>query len=87
MGNANTSEDDKARAAKAEESRLRGKGLKGAEQKSAADHTTYEERRNPDTELRVDGEVDTLYDDGLDLEEDSDETPAGTRGSSSGIKP
>jgi hypothetical protein len=87
MGNANLSDEDKARAAKADESRLRGKGLKGAEQKSAADHTTYEERRNPDTELRVDGEVDTLYDDGLDLEEDSDETPAGTRGSSSGIKP
>jgi hypothetical protein len=87
MGNANLSDEDKARAAKADENRLRGKGLKGAEEKTAADHAAYEERRNPDTELRVDGEVDTLYDDGLDLEEDADETPAGTRGSSSGIKP
>lgn len=48
----------------------------------------YEKTRNPDTELRLDGEKDSLYDDGLDIDEDTD-TLAGTRGSSppSGIKP
>jgi hypothetical protein len=87
MGNANSSDDDKTRAATAPERKLRGNALKGSEQKSAADHTTYEERRNPDTELHLDEEKDTLYDDGLDIEDDSDDTLAGTRGSSSGIKP
>jgi len=69
------------------ERNLRGSGLKGPEQKSAVDHTAYEKARNPDTELHLDGEEDTLYDDGLDVEEDSDDTLAGTRGNSSGIKP
>ena len=87
MGNGNSSDNDKARGATASERNLRGTALKGSEQKSAADHTTYEERRNPDTELHVDEERDTLYNDGLDLEDDSGETLAGTRGNSSGIKP
>jgi hypothetical protein len=86
MGISNTSDEDKART-DASERNLRGKGLKGAEQRSAADHAAYEERRNPDTEVRTDGETDTLYNDGLDLEDDSGETLAGTRGDSSGIKP
>jgi hypothetical protein len=68
------------------ERKLRGGALKGSEQKSAVDHTTYEKARNPDTELHLDGEEDTLYNDGLDVDEDSD-TLAGTRGNSSGIKP
>ena len=42
---------------------------------------------NPDTELHLDGESDSLYSDGLDVEDDSGETLAGTRGDSSGIKP
>jgi hypothetical protein len=71
----------------ASERKLRGTALKGSEQKSAADHTTYEEERNPDTELRLDDEKDSLYSDGLDVEDDSGETLAGTRGDSSGIKP
>ncbi len=83
MGNAN---DDKAPAT-ASERKLRGTALKGSEQKSAADHTAYEEERNPDTELRLDDETDSLYSDGLDVEDDSGETLAGTRGNSSGIKP
>lgn len=88
MGNANSSDDDKARAATLPERKLRGSALRGSDQKSAADHTTYEEQRNPDTELHLDEEKDTLYDDGLDIDEDdSDDTLAGTRGSSSGIKP
>lgn len=86
MGITNSGEDETART-DASERKLRGKGLKGSEQRSAADHTAYEEGRNPDTELRTDDEADTLYDDGLDLEDDSGETLAGTRGDSSGIKP
>ena len=61
------------------ESRLRGKGLEGSEQPSAADHTEYKKKRNPDTELHLDGEDDSLYEDGLDIEDDS-ETPFGTQG-------
>ncbi|MGP8098778.1 MAG: hypothetical protein ACLPUH_15655 [Steroidobacteraceae bacterium] len=49
-------------------------------------HAAYEKRRNPDTELRVDGEKDSLYNDGLDIEPEP-EPLAGTRGPSSGIKP
>lgn len=80
------SPDDEARATPSER-KLRGAGLQGSEQKSAADHTEYEEQRNPDTELRLDQETDTLYSDGLDTEADATETPAGTRGDSFGIKP
>jgi hypothetical protein len=68
------------------ERRLRGGDLGGSEKKGAVDHDKYEKRRNPDTELRLDDEEDTLYDDGLDIEDD-DETLAGTRGPSSGAKP
>jgi hypothetical protein len=53
------------------ESRLRGPKLEGSDQRKAADHTDYEKTRNPDTILRLDGEEDTLYDDGLDLDDDS----------------
>jgi hypothetical protein len=69
------------------ERRIRGKNLDGSESKRAADHDSYAKRRDPDTELRLDGEDDTLYDDGLDLEDDDPDTLAGTRGKSSGIKP
>jgi hypothetical protein len=87
MGNANSSDNDKARAATQPERKLRGSALEGSDQKSAADHATYEEQRNPDTELHLDEEKDTLYDDGLDLEDEGSDTLAGTRGNSSGIKP
>ncbi|HEX4150816.1 MAG TPA: hypothetical protein VHY75_01265 [Steroidobacteraceae bacterium] len=92
MGDAKSINDDEARsqddkAQYAPERKLRGGALKGSEQKSAADHTEYEEERNPDTELRLDDETDTLYKDGLDIEDDPSATPAGTRGGSFGIKP
>jgi hypothetical protein len=88
MGNANPSDQDKEdKSATSGERRLRGGDLGGSEDKRAVDHTDYEKRRNPDTELRVDGEEDSLYEDGLDTVDDDDETLAGTRGSSSGIKP
>lgn len=66
--------------------RLRGEDLKGSQNKDAVDHMEYEKERNPDTELHLDGEQDSLYNDGLDIEEDTD-TLAGTHGTSSGIKP
>ena len=53
------------------ESKLRGRALDGSEQNSAADHTEYAKKRNTDTTLRLDGEEDTLYDDGLELEDGS----------------
>jgi hypothetical protein len=53
-----------------DESRLRGRDLGGAENKNSVDHVD-EKRRNPDTSLRTDGEEDTLYDDGLDIKDDS----------------
>jgi hypothetical protein len=72
----------------AAERRLRGGPLKGSEQKNAADHEAYETAHNPDAELHLDGEKDTLYNDGLDIDdEDTDDTLFGTRGDSSGIKP
>jgi hypothetical protein len=53
------------------ESTLRGPGLDGSEQKKSVAHMAYEKTRNTDTTLRLDGEEDTLYDDGLELEDDS----------------
>jgi hypothetical protein len=73
---------------KPRKSRLRGSALEGSDQKSAPDHMDYEKGRSPDSELRLDGEDESLYNDGLDLEiDEEDDTPAGTRGTSSGIKP
>jgi hypothetical protein len=63
------------------ERRIRGGSLDGSERKSAVDHDDYEKRRNPDTELHLDDEEDTLYDDGLHVEDDDEEPLAGTRGS------
>jgi hypothetical protein len=61
------------------EPRLRGTNLGGAEQKVAVDHAAYAKNRKTDAELHLDEEKDTLHDDGLDIEDDS-ETLAGTRG-------
>jgi hypothetical protein len=87
MGNPNSSDDAAEDPATAAERRLRGADLDGSEKKRAADHDAYAKRRNPDTELNLDEKPDSLYDDGLDLDDDESETLAGTRGSSSGIKP
>jgi hypothetical protein len=53
------------------ENKLRGSTLSGSERPRAADHTKYSQRRNPDTVVRVDNEEDTLYGDGLELEDDT----------------
>lgn len=52
-------------------SSLRGRALDGSEQKTAVDHTSSGKKRNTDTTLRLDGEADTLYEDGLELEDGS----------------
>lgn len=62
------------------ELKLRGAALGGSESKNAPDHSDYERERNPDTELHLDGEKDTLYSDGIDVDEELD-TWAGTDGS------
>jgi hypothetical protein len=80
MGNDNSPTDDPSTTDSAGERKLRGNELNGSEQKAAADHVEYETRRNPDAELHLDGEADTLYGDGIDIEEGYD-TPAGTHGS------
>jgi hypothetical protein len=68
MGNANTDSTG--------EDKLRGSALSGSEQQQAADHTQYSKKRNPDAVVRVDGEEDTLYSDGLEVEDDT--PPLGT---------
>jgi len=68
------------------EARARDEALRGAEQRAAVDHTEYEKSRDPDSELHLDGEDDSLYNDGLDIADDTD-TLAGTDGNSpKGIK-
>lgn len=53
------------------ESTLRGSALDGSEQKKSVVHTAFEKTLNPDATLHLDGEEDTLYDDGLELDDDS----------------
>ena len=78
MGNTDADVERQGESDQSGESKLRGDALAGPEQKRAADHTTVEKRRNPDTELHVDNEEDTLYNDGLELEDDT--PPMGTAG-------
>jgi hypothetical protein len=79
MGNKDSRDTSPAAADNAGEAALRGADLKGPERKNAVDHTAYQIERNPDTLLRVDDEDDSLYTDGLEVEDDS-ETLADTRG-------
>ena len=69
MGTVNTDEDD-VPIDKTGESTLRGSALDGAEQKKSVAHTAFEKARNTDATLRLDGEEDTLYDDGLEIDDD-----------------
>jgi hypothetical protein len=75
MGNANT-ESDRTRAGQSGENELRGDALDGSERKQAVDHTAHQNARNPDAVLNIDDEEDTLYSDGLELEDDT--PPMGT---------
>ena len=40
----------------------------GSEQTEAVDHLAQREKRNPDATLHLDGESDSLYNDGLDVD-------------------
>jgi len=66
-------------AAVTAETRLRGEALEGPEQRRNIEHAKYEKSRDPGVELRLDGEDDTLYADGLDIGDNS-LTLAGTDG-------
>lgn len=87
--NSNSNESNTATiegTAKSTETRLRGEAVGGAEQRSAPDHADYEKSRDPDSELHLDDEDDSLYSDGLDIGDDS-EPLAGTDGNGpKGIK-
>jgi hypothetical protein len=82
MGNANTDNDRVDNADDAGETNLRGESIAGSERKRAADHSAYQQKRNPDNVVRVDGEEDTLYSDGLELEDGT--PPMGTTGGDTG---
>jgi hypothetical protein len=66
------------------EHELQGNALNNSEQKAATIGAGCGTEHNTDLELHLDGEAeakaDTLYCDGIDVEEDYD-SPAGTRGS------
>jgi hypothetical protein len=79
MGNATSENNRPQTGEESGESQLRGSALDGSEQKRAADHTKYDKKRNPDSVVRLDGEEDTLYNDGLELEDDT--PPMGTSSS------
>lgn len=53
------------------ENRLRGGSLTKDGNRTAADDTGKQQAEDTDQVLRTDGEEDTLYEDGLDLEPDS----------------
>lgn len=72
-------------AADDDELRLRGAELEGPDREDAVDHVSYLQRRNPDTELRLDGERDDLREDGLELD-DSAGALAGTSVGTAGAK-
>jgi hypothetical protein len=84
MSNDKLPNDLRSNRDSAAERKLRGSVLMGSEQQAAADHGEYEKTHDGDTELHLDGEEDTLNDDGLDVKEDS-ETLFGTRGTSPGV--
>jgi hypothetical protein len=69
MGTISTDEDD-VPIDKTGESTLRGSALDGAEQKKSVAHVAFEKTLNTDATLRLDGEEDTLYDDGLEIDDD-----------------
>jgi hypothetical protein len=64
-------DEDNVSIDKTGESTLRGSTLDGAEQKKSVAHMAFEKTRNTDATLRLDGEEDTLYEDGLEVDDDS----------------
>jgi hypothetical protein len=70
MGDIKANEDN-VPIDKTGESTLRGTALDGSEAKTSVAHVVFEKARNTDATLRLDGEEDTLYEDGLELEDGS----------------
>jgi hypothetical protein len=64
-------DEDNVPIDKTGESTLRGSALDGSEREKSVAHTAFEKTRNTDAILRLDGEEDTLYEDGLELEDGS----------------
>jgi hypothetical protein len=58
-------------ADKSGESLIRGRKLGGSEGDLAPDHVDYAKGRKSDDVIRTDGEKDSLYDDGIELDDDS----------------
>jgi hypothetical protein len=71
MADIKTDDGDQVPADTAAEATLRGAALSGSDRKKAVDHVAYEKARNTDTTLRLNGEEDTLYEDGLEIEDKS----------------
>ena len=71
MADIKADDGDQSSVDTAAESSLRGAALSGSDRKKAVDHVAYEKARNTDTTLRLDGEEDTLYEDGLEIEDHS----------------
>jgi hypothetical protein len=71
MSESNPPTDPRDSADRTGESKLRGGALSGSERRQAVDHAEYSRKQNPDAVVRVDNEEDTLYDDGLELEDDT----------------
>ncbi len=69
MGNAK--DDDRDLVDKSGEAKLRGGALGGAERDSSVEHSAYQKKRGPDSVVRLDNEKDTLFSDGLELEDDA----------------
>jgi hypothetical protein len=56
---------------RAGETQLRGGSLSNDERRAAVDRAARQKSEDTDTVLRTDGEEDTLYEDGLELENDA----------------
>jgi hypothetical protein len=74
MGDIRTEGGDNTPLDASGESDLRGDALEGSNSKKAVDRAARAKARNTDTTLRLDGEKDTLYDDGLEID-DGDAAP------------
>jgi hypothetical protein len=84
MGNENSAGADRSTPAKGSEPILATPDLKEMLRRSAESTSEAEEAGDPDTSIRLNDEGDTLYEDGLEVDEEPD-TLAGTRGTTPGI--
>jgi hypothetical protein len=71
MGDTKADGDNDVPVDKSGESTLRGSALDGSEQEKSVAHAAFDKTRNTDSTLRLDGEEDTLYEDGLEVEDGS----------------